>query len=251
MKLLLDLGNTRLKWGVVNDDSWNARGAVAWEEDVSAVLAQAWNGLQAPQRVLGASVVDASREAQVERVIAEVFAQQVEWVRTPAEACGVRIAYAEPSRLGVDRFLAMVAAHDAQQAPCVLAGIGTALTLDALTADGQHLGGLIAPGPWLMQQSLLDATARIRLNHPGAIRDIADNTADAVTSGCWQAVAALIERFVTRVAKQSGSAQRLLLDGGDAPAVLSLLGMPGELAADSVLRGLNVWAGSQPPRPSP
>lgn len=251
MKLLLDLGNTRLKWAMVAADSWTARGAVAWDEDISAALAQAWRTLERPQRVLGASVVDGSRETQLERAVAESFERSVEWVRTPAEACGVRNAYAEPQRLGVDRFLAMVAARAAGQAPCVLAGIGTALTLDALAADGRHLGGLIAPGPLLMQQSLLGATVRVRSERHGVVRDIADNTADAVTSGCWQAVAALIERFAANVARQAGSPQHLLLDGGDAADLLPLLGIPAELTADGVLRGLDVWAASPPPRPSP
>jgi len=242
MRLLLDLGNTRLKWAMVSTDTWLARGAVAWEEDVAAVLAAAWRQQGQPQRIFGASVVDAAREAQIERIVMEVFAGQVAWVRTPAEACGVRIAYAEPQRLGVDRFLAMVAAHAAGASPCVLAGIGTALTLDALTADGRHLGGLIAPGPLLMQQALYGATARVKPYQPGAIRDIADNTADAVVSGCWQAVAALIERFATKLAAPSGGIQRLLLDGGDAASLLPLLGVPAELAPDSVLRGLDVWA---------
>ena len=250
MKLLLDLGNTRLKWAMVSADEWIGRGAVAWDEDVAAMLAHAWKGLAQPQRVLGASVVDASRERHMEQLVSESFSRDIEWVRTPAEACGVRIAYAEPQRLGVDRFLAMVAARHEGCAPCVLAGIGTALTLDALMADGRHLGGLIAPGPLLMQQSLLGATARVRPEHAGAIRSIADNTADAVVSGCWQAVAALVERFATQVASTSGDTQRLLLDGGDAATLLPLLGVPAELAADSVLRGLHVWAASHPSRPN-
>ncbi|HUA80611.1 MAG TPA: type III pantothenate kinase [Dyella sp.] len=251
MKLLLDLGNTRLKWAMIAGDQWVAQGAVAWEENVSAALAQAWRTLERPQRVVGASVVDSQRELQIERVAGDVFAQRADWVRTPAEACGVRNAYAQPQRLGVDRFLAMVAAHAAGKTPCVLAGIGTALTLDALTVDGQHLGGLIAPGPLLMQQALLGATARVRPDHPGAVRDIADNTADAVASGCWQAVAALIERFAANVAKRHpDGAQRVLLDGGDAAALLPLLGIRAELAADSVLRGLLVWSASHPLRAS-
>lgn len=250
MRLLLDLGNTRLKWALVDASDWVARGAVAWEQDVSGALTESWLEHVKPSQVLGASVVDAAREAKIEHFVAEVFAQRVEWVRTPAEACGVRIAYAEPERLGVDRFLAMVAAHAAGPSPCVLAGIGTALTLDALTAEGRHLGGLIAPGPLLMQQSLFGATARIKPYRPGAIRDIADNTADAVVSGCWQAIAALIERFAAKVAKQSGDSPRLLLDGGDAEALLPLLGIPAELAPDSVLRGLNVYASAHPPQPS-
>ena len=248
MKLLLDLGNTRLKWAMSDVHGWSARGAVAWEEDVAAVLLAAWKVLGSPLQVFGASVVDATREAQLETAVKEVFACDIAWVRTPAEACGVRNAYAEPQRLGVDRFLAMVAAHAAGHAPCVLAGIGTALTLDALTADGQHVGGLIAPGPLLMQQSLLGATARVRPEHPGVIRNVADNTADAVVSGCWHAVAALVERFAKNIASEHpGGAQRLLLDGGDADALLPLLGVPAQVAADSVLRGLLVWADSHPP----
>jgi type III pantothenate kinase len=247
MKLLLDLGNTRLKWAVATGGSWSARGAVAWDDDVPAVLEQAWKAVGQADHVIGASVVDAAREKQLETSVKELFARDVAWVRTPAEACGVRNAYAEPQRLGVDRFLAMVAAHAAGHAPCVLAGIGTALTLDALTADGQHLGGLIAPGPLLMQQSLLGATVRVRPERPGAILNVADNTADAVASGCWQAVAALVERFAKNIASQHpNGAQRLLLDGGDADALLPLLGVPAELAADSVLRGLLVWADSHP-----
>jgi type III pantothenate kinase len=252
MTLLLDLGNTRLKWAMASTNGWSARGAVAWDSDVASVLTQSWRELAPPDRAFGSSVVDAAREAQIQSIIATVFARDVTWVRTPAQACGVRNAYPEPHRLGVDRFLAMVAAHAAGHTPCVLAGIGTALTLDALTEDGQHLGGLIAPGPLLMQQSLLGATVRVQTDRHAAIRDIADNTADAVASGCWQAVAALIERFARHIASQHpGQTPRLLLDGGDAATLLPLLGMPAEIAADAVLRGLFVWAHSHPASASP
>jgi type III pantothenate kinase len=252
MKLLLDLGNTRLKWALADTDGFCARGAVAWDESVVSALTQAWRELPCPDCVLGSSVVDAARETQIHSVIADLFACEVTWVRTPAQACGVRNAYAEPHRLGVDRFLAMVAAHAAGHTPCVLAGIGTALTLDALTADGRHLGGLIAPGPLLMQQSLLGATVRVQTDQGGAIRDIADNTPDAVASGCWQAVAGLIERFFRYIVSQHPeNAPRLLLDGGDAATLLPLLDMPAELVPDSVLRGLLVWAHSHPASTSP
>src|SRR3546814_18182924 len=97
--------------------------------------------------------------------------------------------------MGVDRFLSMGAVRAYVHVPGVLASSGTAGTLDALAAEGQQLGGVIAPGPQLMRQSLLDATAQVRPERPGELLDLADNTADAVTSGCWQAAAALIERF--------------------------------------------------------
>lgn len=243
MRLLLDLGNTRLKWALqVQADGWLARGAVDWREDAARVLETAWAGLPAPLRVIGASVVDAAREAQVAAVAQRCFGRAPEWLRTPSGACGVRNAYAEPARLGVDRFLVMVAAHAGGHAPCVLAGVGTALTLDALAADGQHLGGLIAPGPQLMQQSLRDATAQVRPERPGAIVDLADNTADAVASGCWQAAAALVERFALRAAPRLGATPELILGGGDAAQLLPLLSLPARLSQDGVLRGLAVWA---------
>ena len=244
MRLLLDMGNTRLKWALqVQPLGWLARGAVDWQEaDVPALLESAWAGLPRPDRVIAASVVDPAREAQVASVIERVFACAPDWLRTPAIACGVRNAYAEPQRLGVDRFLAMVAAFADGHAPCVLAGAGTALTLDALAADGQHLGGLIAPGPPLMQQSLLTATARVRPERPGAILELADNTADAVTSGCWLAAAALIDRFVAQMALRFGTSPTLILGGGDAEQLAPLLSLPSRLSHDGVLRGLAVWA---------
>lgn len=247
MKLLLDLGNTRVKWALQAQpgEPWLAEGAVNWSDDVSHQLEVDWAGLPRAGMVAAASVVDMVREAQITASVARIFARMPLWLRTPAQACGVVNAYAEPQRLGIDRFLAMVAARADGFAPCVLAGIGTALTLDALTGDGRHLGGLIAPGPQLMQHSLLGATAQIRLDRPGAILELADNTPDAVTSGCWQAAAALIERFVVRVAPQLGGAPNLILGGGDAALIQTLLGRPARLSRDGVLRGLAVWATTQ------
>jgi type III pantothenate kinase len=246
MRLLLDLGNTRLKWALqAQPEGWLARGAVDWREDTMAGLQLAWSGLPRPDTVIAASVVDAVREALVAEVVGSLFARAPGWWRTPASACGVRNAYVEPQRLGVARFLALVAAYADGRAPCVLAGVGPALALDALASDGRHLGGLIAPGPQLMRQSLLDATAQVRLDRPGEILELADNTADAVVSGCFQAAAALIERFATRMAARLDGAPTLILGGGDAATLMPLLSLPARLSQDSVLRGLAVWANAQ------
>jgi type III pantothenate kinase len=243
MRLLLDLGNTRLKWAMMlQPKGWLAHGALDWTDDVSVALASALAGLPNPEIIVAASVVDATREARVADVINGLFGSDPTWLRTPASACGVRNAYAEPQRLGVDRFLAMVAAYADGCAPCIVAGAGTALTLDALAADGRHLGGLIAPGPQLMQRSLLDATARVRPEGPGDLVIVADNTADAVVSGCWHAAAALVERFATRMAPELGGSPKLVLGGGDAHDLQPLISLPAQVTRDSVLRGLAVWA---------
>jgi type III pantothenate kinase len=242
MILLLDLGNTRLKFALCDGGVFTHRGAFAWDADIAHELAALWTTWPRPARVVGASVVDGARETAVAVAADNAFGCQPEWVRTPAEACGVRNAYAEPGRLGVDRFLALVDAWDAGRAPCVLASVGTALTLDALDAEGRHLGGWIAPGPLLMQQSVLGATVQVRPDQAGAIRDLADNTADGLASGCWQASAALVDRFVRRVASQLGGSPSVTLGGGDAELLAPLLEHSVSIVPDAVLRGLAVWA---------
>ncbi|HWU77389.1 MAG TPA: type III pantothenate kinase [Rhodanobacter sp.] len=252
MKLLLDMGNTRLKWALQPTSSagWLAHGSMDWQGGMLTGLAAAWASLPRPTAVVAASVVDSEREAQLAAVSRGLWRREPHWLRTPASACGVRNAYAEPERLGVDRFLAMVAAHADGHGACVLASAGTALTLDAMTADGRHLGGLIAPGVQLMQQSLLQATARVRPERPGRLLELADNTADAVSSGCWQAVIALVERFAGRMEKQLAAVPTLILAGGDAQQLAALLPLPAQLSRDSVLRGLALWAQTHMPAPS-
>ena len=244
MRLLLDLGNTRLKWALQAEHGWQAWGATAWGED-PALLGASWRSLPVPEAAFGASVVDEAREQAVAAQVRALFGLKVTWLRTPASACGVRSAYPEPGRLGVDRFLAMVAAHAADAGDCVLVGVGTALTLDALTAAGEHLGGLIAPGPRLMQQALLGATVQVRPRNDGLLVDAADNTSDAVASGCWHAAAALVERFVARLAPRLGGTPVIRLDGGDAAALAPLLALRTQLVEHGVLHGLAVWAQTQ------
>ncbi len=245
VKLLLDLGNTRLKWALVQAGQWLDRGAQVWDENVPAALTCRWREQAVPIQVLGASVVDDRREAQINAVIAALFGLEVTWLHTPAYGCGVHNAYGEPQKLGVDRFLSMVAARHADRLPCVLVGIGTTLTLDALSRDGQHLGGLIAPGPHLMQRSLLGATVRVRPGGgSGKVCEVADNTADAMASGCRLAAVALIERFTARmVPSRLGTDAVLLLHGGDTELILPWLTRPARHVSDSVLCGLAVWAG--------
>lgn len=239
----MDLGNTRIKWVMADTDMGMGRTqAMAWQDDAATCLARALKAAAPPQGIWAASVVDAEREAAVAAALRTCFGLPVTWVRTPAEACGVRNAYAQPQTLGVDRFLGMVAAHAQGRDPCVLVSCGTALVLDALAADGRHLGGLIAPGPGLMQQAVLGATARVRPQSPGQLADAAASTADALVSGSWQACAALVDRFVARMAGRLGDAPQVLLGGGDAHALEPLLEHAVTIYPDAVLKGLAVWA---------
>jgi len=158
----------------------------------------------------------------------------------------VRNAYAEPARLGVDRFLGLVAAHAEVTGPCVLAGCGTALTLDALDADGTHLGGLIAPSPTLMLDALAGATARLARPERARVGEIADNTADALQSGTKLAAVALIERFLARAGDRFGARATLVLTGGGSADLSALLAPAHRVEPDLVLRGLARFADEMP-----
>jgi type III pantothenate kinase len=150
----------------------------------------------------------------------------------------VRNAYPQPERLGVDRFLALVAAHAEVPGAVVVASCGTAFTLDALDGDGRHLGGLLAPSPESMQAALYGAAARLGAPTDGKIVEFADQTADAIVSGCWFAAAALTERFVARVTRRLAVVPELFVSGGSAERLATLLERPHRLAPQLVLQGL-------------
>ncbi len=241
MKLLIDIGNTRLKWALWSDGRRAMGGVFAHRETtLEAGLGNNWTALPTPRSIHIASVVGSDFEAALSALITTHFSQVPQFVRSPASALGITNAYREPQRLGVDRFLALAALHDAAPRAQVLVSCGTALTLDAIDASGRHLGGLIAPSPTLMRSALASATARIG-DVEGELVEIASNTADAVTSGSILAAVALIERFRAETAARVGTDVSLSCDGGGVDEWLHLLPHAAR-GRDLVLRGLALWA---------
>ena len=241
MKLLVDFGNTRLKWALWADGRRSMGGVFAHRETtLEAALSSNWSALPRPRAILVASVVDPAREQELAELIEAHFDTEAEFVRSPASGLGISNAYAEPARLGVDRFLAMAALHAAQPRAQMMVSCGTALTLDALAADGRHLGGLIAPSPALMRESLGRGTARVG-DEPGRLVEIADNTTDAAYSGCLLAAVALIERFRAGFESRVGTPVAVVADGGGVGEWLPLLPEV-ERGRDLVLRGLVLWS---------
>ena len=242
MKLLIDLGNTRLKWALGDGAELHAGGAVAHAGGQSVDFAALWKDMPNVGATWIASVAATALDAMLAESLREHCGTAPHFVRSRAESCGVRNAYAQPERLGVDRFLSLIAAHAHAPQATVIASCGTALTLDALAADGTHLGGLIAPAPDLMRAALLGNTARLGDVDNARIVELADNTADAVESGSWLAAVALIERFVARATSAFGVAPALVLGGGGAPRLADLIALPLRIDAELVLRGLARYA---------
>ncbi len=241
MRLLVDIGNTRLKWALASPEGFSPGGAFAHADTpFDEALAAQWVGLPAVDSIHVASVVDTDREAALHALLLARCGREAEFVRSPAAALGIVNAYHQPLRLGVDRFLAMAAAHAQAPRAQVVVGCGTALTLDALDASGRHPGGLIAPSPHLMRRALGFATARVGTG-AGRLVEIAEDTLDGAWSGTALAAVALVERFRGEVARRLGTAVALVGDGGGLDEWRAQL--PDlERAHDLVLRGLALWS---------
>jgi len=240
MKALFDLGNTRVKWALFDGMELRPGGALPHGGNVDFV--SLLKDIPDVAEIWAASVAAPGLDAALSEAAQSRWGAPARFVRSTAQACGVRNAYAQPQRLGVDRWLALIATHAHGAVPAVIASCGTALTLDALAADGTHLGGLIAPSPDVMRAALVGNTARLGDLDGAAVVEIADNTADAVASGTWLAAAALVERFVAQAARRLGASPALILSGGGAGRLGGLLAVPHRIDAELVLRGLAHYA---------
>jgi len=241
MQLLIDIGNSRLKWATVVAGEIAVRGAVAHANTlVGDALAHEWAALPPVRQIYVASVAPLAFDTEIEICARSRFGIDAEFVRSPAAALGIRSAYTEPQRLGVDRFLGLAAIHASTPRAQVLVGVGTAMTLDAIDADGTHLGGWILPAPALMRESVLARTARVAVAD-GRLVEFADNTADGLYSGALHAARGAVERFVANTARELGTWPAVVLTGGGADEIAPLL--PGaEQRADLVVEGLALWA---------
>lgn len=239
---LLDLGNTRLKvaaWrpgeGLGDVQAWT-HGAADFAPSMQRWLA----GMQAGDTCWLASVAGSELTAAVAEALAS-HGNPATRARPRPECAGVRIAYAEPSRLGVDRFLALLAAHARGAGPCLVVSAGSALTVDLLDEQGRHRGGLIAPSPEHMRSALAARFPALAFAGGEAV-DFAGDTADALASGSVGAAAGLVERSHRRAQRLLGAAPRVLLSGGGGQRLVSALELDVEWAPGLVLEGLAVYA---------
>jgi type III pantothenate kinase len=245
--LLVDIGNSRVKWarsraGVLTPQQ--AAEHAGWQAaDWRALLAE-----PGVLKVVAASVAGGEPVEQL-RAAARAAGCEFERVTTSATAVGVRNAYPDAHLLGVDRWLALVAAHHLAQAPACVIDVGTAMTVDAITADGQHLGGYILPGPRLMVASLLRGTSDLAAHSAASTSDgearFATNTRDAIERGAVVALASLADRSVDELEQLAGQSPVLLLTGGAAALVAPYLRTRPRLEPDLVLQGLARLAGPQ------
>ena len=155
MKLLVDIGNSRMKWAWLDKDGLANPGSMPHGGQVPR---QALDAVRAtghrPAAILVASVVVPALTTAIVESLRQALAASVLIAQTEAAAAGVRNGYVEPRQLGVDRWLAMLAAFARYKTAVCVVDAGTALTVDAVAPDGRHLGGMMVPGPALMRSSV-------------------------------------------------------------------------------------------------
>ena len=233
--LALDAGNTRIKWGVHDGRGWRARGAI--DTSQAASLGQALGAAGPFDRAIACNVAGAEVRARIEEACGASF------LAAAREQLGVRNGYADPTQLGADRWAALLAAHQGGKGHKLVVNVGTALTVDALTASGEFLGGLIVPGPALMRRSLDRGTAGLRLTE-GRFETFPRSTPDAITSGALQACVGAIARLGKAMASQGAAPDRIILSGGAAGEIEAMLPYPHTHRETLVLEGLVLAARS-------
>lgn len=247
MKLLIDIGNTRLKWARLQAGRLSRVGAMELAGLAPESLERVFGANRAFERVIVSSVADEEINFAVTMAARHAGAPMAEFVETSRRACGVTVAYHEPWRLGVDRFLALIAAHARVAGPACIVSVGTAMTIDLLDGDGGHQGGAIIPAPELMVASLLHGTSGIRERARGGVAGrgrslFARSTKAALEQGARLAAAATVERAAREARGLLGRSPKLILTGGGARHLQPLIDVASTLSVDLVLQGLAVWA---------
>lgn len=245
MMLLLDIGNSRIGWAHWDGGALREPGALTHRGREPADCMGFLDRLRSvPDAVFVANVAGTAMATALTDAVRARWNCPIRFAASERSACGVTNAYTDHRQLGVDRWLAVLAAYLAhRQAACVV-DAGTAITLDQVDGKGRHLGGLIVPGLDLMQAALDRETSDLaRLGAGGAgvpapPRSMtAVTTPNAIVGGCFWAAACLIERSVETLRRQCADAM-LVLTGGDADRLLPMLDPDTDHRPLLVLEGL-------------
>ena len=246
--LAIDIGNTRLKWALYAAPRFGAtllaQGAV-FLETIDDLAEGAWQLLPEPASMLGCAVAGEAVRRRAEEQM-EIWDFEPRWVVPTAHEAGVSNGYEHPHRLGADRWVALIGARarvlarvaaGAAPRPALVVMVGTAVTVDALDAEGHFLGGLILPGVGLMLRALEMGTAGLRVP-TGEVVDFPTNTSDALMSGGAQALAGALERQHAKLLARTGVEPLLMMSGGAAVKLARTTDLEVETVDTLVFEGL-------------
>jgi type III pantothenate kinase len=247
MMLMVDMGNSSLKWASFDKGKLSPFECIPYQtNNLKNLLTQAWLRFNIPPHSVWVSNVAGPQKAELlTQWIINHWEYQPTFIKTSRYESGVKNGYENPEQLGVDRWLALIGAHHLEKGMLCVVDCGTAVTLDVLSANGHHQGGLIIPGITTMRDALLDDTyALAHLNkilpQSNDKQFLAHDTRTGITQGALYAVIGVVKYVVNTLEKQ-GNQIRLILTGGSASAIESFLQTHRHIP-DLVLQGLVVIA---------
>lgn len=242
--LLIDVGNSRLKWGLLEKGRIRRTGSITHEKLHDSGFSPLTTRLpRRVDRVLASNVAGASFATRLSGVIGIHCGCEIHFARCEREAYGVTNSYRQPRQMGVDRWVAMIGARSEFSGAICIVDAGTAVTIDAMDKNGVHLGGQIIPGLALMGNALRNDTSdiaaakRTRRDPAPGMAMFASNTDSAVQSGAMNAVCGAIDRAVSLL-RAEGHRSKIVLTGGDASRILKQLGDKVVHRPNLVLQGL-------------
>ncbi len=253
VKLLIDIGNSRIKWCLYDNAQKLFAASGAMHIDITAqqnLFSAAWGSLAScPEKVLVSNVSGQQIAESLNAWVQKQWQIETQFVHTEAASYGVRNAYDDYNQLGVDRWLAIIAAwhryRDNKRAICVV-DCGTATTIDGISESGQHLGGFIFPGYTMMQEALVSKTSAIdAVTNTVPSDNFSNATVQAVSNGCYLATLATIDRVVASMKQQYGGDLLCVITGGVAELVHNQLATAFDHEPDLVLHGLALFSGRE------
>ncbi|MEM9173178.1 MAG: type III pantothenate kinase [Pseudomonadota bacterium] len=239
--LLLDIGNSRCKWGMWQDGAIAQTGTLANEMVADPAR---WRFARDVTAVFASNVASADTAMSIDTALREATGLTLSLAKVSHEDAGVRCAYQDTTRLGVDRWMAVLCMSRRANAPALVVDAGTAMTIDAVDKGTQHLGGLILPGLKLMQRSLTQSTAGIRVDTAQPPRAaFGTTTSDAVRNGALIAAMGAVRQAASVLGYQDLSDCPLLITGGDGAPLADALALQDRFEPTVVLQGLAIYAG--------
>ena len=232
MTILIDIGNTAIKWQLRESDQaistgrGDVRQLMLWLESLDSVSSH---------QIAVSCVRDDDFAGELRDALVQLGFSSVDFAESSATHAGVTNAYASPSSLGVDRWLAVLALKSLGHESGIVVDVGTACTIDVLESN-RHVGGFILPGPKLACEALVANTDKIRYStEPPAALEPGGDTGACVVSGAWLTIVGAVKEIAKRYPHCP-----LFLAGGAAPTLIDL-GVEGELVTDLVFDGLYFW----------
>ena len=234
MILDIDAGNSFVKWRVVDDSEVIAAGSEATEQVSKQGLDL--TRIEGLNQARISSVANRALAEKLREQVQQQFNVEMQIARVSSIVSGVSCGYTEPETLGIDRWLAVVAAYQRYLGPVLVVDAGSAITIDLIGPQGVHLGGYISPGLRLMREALWQGTAKVQVDRVESLNMLVPGTCtqDAVNRGCLLAVVATIEKLASQYPAS------IVITGGDATVVAEALSLTSDHVPDLVLDGLAV-----------